>query len=163
MINSQRKPIIGVMGGGSASPRVLDHAHRLGALIAEKGWVLLNGGRNCGVMDASARGAREKGGLTVGILPDQDTRQASVYIDIPIVTGMGSARNSINVLSSDVVVACSGGSGTLSEIALALKNGKVVILLDYPKSPLLDGLSREGTLHYADTPQRAVDIISSFF
>lgn len=156
-----RKPVIGVMGGGVASRHVMEDAYFLGTLIAENGWILLNGGRNSGVMDASARGARERGGITVGILPDTDTSQVSSNIDIPILTGMGHARNSINVLSSDVVVACRGGAGTLSEIALALKSGKPVILLDYPETPMLETLSPKGFLHYADSPEKAVAIISS--
>jgi len=125
--------IVGVMGGGEGIPRqITDQAYDLGKRIAENGWVLLNGGRNLGIMEASAKGAREAGGLTVGILPDSDTNRMSQYVDIPILTGMGDARNSINVLSSDVVVIMPGGAGTLSEAALALKSGKDVILLGFP-------------------------------
>ena len=121
------------MGGGEGIPRqITDQAYDLGKRIAENGWVLLNGGRNLGIMEASAKGAREAGGLTVGILPDSDTNRMSQYVDIPILTGMGDARNSINVLSSDVVVIMPGGAGTLSEAALALKSGKDVILLGFP-------------------------------
>ena len=153
--------IIGVMGGANVAPEALSSARRLGRLIAKRGWVLLNGGRNSGVMDASARGAREMGGLTIGILPDVDRKQASEFIDIPIVTGMGQARNSINVLSSDIVVACPGGAGTLSEIALAVKAGKPVILLDYPNENVIEALGESGLLHPADSPEAAVEIIST--
>ena len=117
-----KKIIIGVMGGGRAEAQTLDAAYRLGKLIAREGWVLLNGGRAAGVMEASARGASEEGGLTIGILPDDRPGRASEYIDIPILTGIGDARNYVNVLSSDVVVACPGRAGTLSEIALALNS-----------------------------------------
>ena len=86
--------------------------------------MLLNGGRPAGIMEASARGAKESGGLTVGVLPGGSSSEASAYIDIPIVTGMGSARNNINVLSSDVIIALPGKAGTISEIALAMRNGK---------------------------------------
>lgn len=157
---NKRAIIIGVMGGSTASREVFDATRRLGGLIAENGWILLNGGRNRGVMEASAMGAREKGGLTIGILPDDHRKNASRFIDIPIVTGMGQARNSINVLSSDIVVACPGGAGTLSEIALALKGGKPVILLNYPKDIGLDAFVPSGSLHHADSPEAAVDIIS---
>ena len=68
-------------------------------------------------MEASARGAKEHGGITVGILPDRNTELASSYIDIPIITGMGDGRNFLNVMSSDVVVALPGRAGTISEIA----------------------------------------------
>ena len=104
--------IIGVMGGGENAPeQAIQDALRLGELIAMQGWVLLNGGRNVGVMEASAKGARNYGGLTVGILPGRSGQDASEYLDIRIVTGMGDARNAINVLSSDAVVACAGGPG----------------------------------------------------
>jgi uncharacterized protein (TIGR00725 family) len=156
-----RKVIIGVMGGASATPGTIDAARRLGGLIAEHGWVLLNGGRNAGVMEASARGAREKGGLTIGILPDAHRRNCSEYIDVPIVTGMGHARNSINVLSSDVVVACPGGAGTLSEIALAVKSGKPVILFKFTENPAFESFLSRDLVHHADSPQAAVDIISN--
>ena len=126
-----KKTIIGVMGGGSGSVEALQNAHRLGRLIAESGWVLLNGGRNAGIMEASAKGAKEVEGLTIGILPDKDGYRASEYIDIQIRTGANDARNYYNVLSSDVVIACKGRAGTISEIALALKNKKNVILTDF--------------------------------
>jgi uncharacterized protein (TIGR00725 family) len=150
-----RRLIVGVMGGGAVDPRTAELAYRLGQLIADAGWILLNGGRNCGVMAASARGARERGGLTVGVLPDADRRQAAPWIDVAIVTGMGSARNAINVLSSDVVVACAGGAGTLSEIALALKAGKTVILLDFDVRGAFAAQAAAGRLLLAATPEEA--------
>jgi uncharacterized protein (TIGR00725 family) len=125
-----RRTIIGIMGpGGGAGAKDLENARRLGALIARQGWVVLCGGRSVGVMDAVCKGAKEAGGLTVGVLPDDDAVGASEAVEIAIVTGMGNARNAINVLSSDVVVACGMGAGTASEIALALKANKDVILL----------------------------------
>ena len=156
----ERTIIVGVMGGGSADPEAIDVARRLGKLIAKQGWTLLNGGRNSGVMEASAKGAREMGGTTIGILPDADRRHVSRYIDIPIVTGMGQARNVINVLSSDVIIACSGGAGTLSEIALAIKSKKPVILLGYSKEINIEVSASPGLLHHADSPDSAVEIVS---
>lgn len=151
--------IIGVMGGGDATPKDLDNAYRLGCLVAQRKWCLLNGGRNAGIMDASARGAFENGGLTVGILPGTTLHTASAHILIPIRTGMGIARNCINVLSSDVVVACPGGAGTLSEIALALKSDKPVITMGFSLAGL-PGLSIDtGRLFSADTPEAAVALI----
>lgn len=144
------------MGGGSASVGHTRDAYRLGELIAEQEWILLNGGRNSGIMDASAHGARSRGGLTIGILPDANTLRASRHISIPIITGMGSARNCINVLTSDVVVACPGGAGTLSEIALALKSNKAVILLHYEKDPIFENYFRAGRLSYADSPEAVI-------
>ena len=128
--------IIGVMGPGQAPDYICETAYELGREIARSGWVLLTGGRNSGVMDAASRGAASAGGLTVGILPDADARRASEAVDIPIITGQGSARNNINVLSSHAVVACGTGLGTVSEIVLALKLGRPVILLEFTRETL---------------------------
>lgn len=126
-----RKIIIGVMGpGADATLSDLASAYELGKLIAQEGWVLLTGGRNVGVMDAASRGAHEANGLTIGILPNANTTHLSEAVDIAIITDMGNARNNINVLSSDVVIACGMGAGTASEIALAIKGNKKVILLN---------------------------------
>lgn len=153
------RTIIGVMGGGESAPEsAVRDAYRLGELIAGAGWVLLCGGRGAGVMDAVARGAQSQGGLTIGVLPGKDTRGASAHLDIRIVTGMGSARNVINVLSSDVVIACGGGAGTLSEVALALKHARPVILLNFDPGGLLGEYRERGLLHDAATPEEAVQI-----
>ncbi|WP_421655126.1 TIGR00725 family protein [Leptothermofonsia sp. ETS-13] len=125
------KTIIGVMGPGEgATVQETQAAYQLGKHIALAGWILLTGGRNSGVMDAANQGAKSVNGLTVGILPASDRQHLSKAVDIPILTGMGSARNNINVLSSDVIIACGMGAGTASEVALALKAGKPVILLN---------------------------------
>jgi uncharacterized protein (TIGR00725 family) len=151
------KIIIGVMGGGDgASERAVRDAYRLGELIAEQGWALLSGGRNVGVMDASAAGARSKGGLTIGILPGKDTSRASAHLDICILTGLGDARNVVNVLSSDVLIACAGRGGTISEIALALKNGRPVIVLNFDVGDLFASYGER--LRRASTPEEAVEM-----
>ncbi|GBF80478.1 TIGR00725 family protein [Aphanothece sacrum] len=125
-----KKRIIGVMGPGELGTDTdIKNAYELGKLIAQEGWILLTGGRNVGVMDAASKGAKEFGGLTIGILPNNNTKNISEFIDIAIVTDLGNARNNINVLSSDVIIACGMGLGTASEIALALKNNTPVILL----------------------------------
>jgi uncharacterized protein (TIGR00725 family) len=127
-----RQNVIGVMGAGdNARPEDIETASALGEAIAQAGWVLLSGGRNSGIMDAVNRGAKSAGGLTIGVIPGGDRKSMSDAVDVGIVTGMGSARNYINVLSSDVVIACGfGGAGTASEIALALKSKRPVILLN---------------------------------
>lgn len=126
-----RKIIVGVMGpGNKATPTDLQNAYELGKLIAQQGWVLLTGGRNVGVMEAASRGAKAAHGLTIGILPTTDPDVISEAVDIAIITDLGNARNNINVLSSNVVIACGMGAGTASEIALALKSNKKVILLN---------------------------------
>ena len=122
--------IVGVMGKGNlATSREIDQAYELGRLIGENGWILLTGGRNVGVMNAASEGAKSAGGLTIGILPGKDKTGVSQAVDIAIVTDVGNGRNNINVLSSDAIIACGIGAGTLSEIALALKNNRQVILL----------------------------------
>ena len=148
----KRPLIIGVMGGGNVDAEVADSPYELGALITREGWILLNGGRNAGVMAASARGARENGGLTIGILPDHDTSQMAPDIQIPICTGMGSARNTINLLSCDMVVACPGGAGTTSEIAIALKHAKRVICMGFDPGRLFAAYLQSGQPHYCATP-----------
>ena len=155
----KRSLIIGVMGGGTATVEDAAAAYDLGRLIAKQGWVLLNGGRNSGIMEASARGASEHGGITVGILPDADHRRVSEYIAIPVVTGMGSARNSINILSSDVVVACPGGPGTLSETALALKYNKPLILFNFKAGNKLAVSGRSEQVQSARTAKQVIEII----
>jgi uncharacterized protein (TIGR00725 family) len=159
---TQPRPIIiGVMGGGSVGETERLSAYHLGKLIAENGWVLLNGGRDTGIMDASAKGAKAGGGMTVGILPDSDLQETSSHIDIPILTGMGSARNCINVLSSNIVVACPGGFGTLSEIALAMKYGKPVILLNFKAGEVLDPFMKSGQLFFHKTPEGVITRIKN--
>lgn len=153
-----RKPVVGVMGGSKAAPEVAAMAERLGRLIAERGWILLNGGRNCGVMAASARGAKQAGGTVIGILPDTTSTKASPDLDVAVLTGMGDGRNLINVMSSGVVIACPGALGTLSEIVLALKHDKRVILLGSDDiGPELEKQHRSGQLTTADTPEEAVE------
>ena len=153
--------MIGVMGPGAGASETDRHnAYELGKLIAQEGWVLLTGGRNTGVMDAANLGAKAANGLTVGILPTDSDRNISSAVDIAIITDMGSARNNINVLSSDVVIACGMGTGTASEVALALKgNKKVVLLNDNQESQLFfKGLAAEN-LFIAKTPSDAVEIV----
>ena len=126
----ERKIIVGVMGPSEkATAKDNQNAFELGKCIAKQGWVLLTGGRDSGVMNSACKGAKLENGLTIGILPDEDHMGVSEYVDVPILTGMGSARNNINVLTSDVIVVCGMGAGTLSEIALAIKAEKSVILL----------------------------------
>jgi hypothetical protein len=103
-------------------------AEEVGREIARKGAVLVCGGLG-GVMTEAARGAKEIGGITLGILPGPRTSDANEFIDFPIATNMGLGRNSIIVHTADVLIAIGGGYGTLSEIALALKIGKGVVAL----------------------------------
>jgi uncharacterized protein (TIGR00725 family) len=153
--------IVGVMGPAKAKKKDLDNARILGELIARRGWVVLTGGRNVGVMDAACEGARRVGGsLTIGILPTAKDK-VSRHVDVPIITEMGSGRNNINVLTSHVVVACGlTGSGTVSEVALAVKAGKPVILVD--ASPADVAFFRKlgkRLVAAADSPEEAIELV----
>jgi uncharacterized protein (TIGR00725 family) len=116
---SARPLRITVVGGGSCDAKTAAAAERVGEEIARRGGVLICGGLG-GVMEAAARGARRAGGLTVGILPGDRAEDANAHIVIPIATGLGEARNVVNVRAADAVVAVAGRYGTQSEIALAL-------------------------------------------
>ena len=151
------RTVIGVMGSGEdGDAALLGLARDLGAAIAAEGWVLLNGGRDRGVMDASAAGASAAAGLVVGVLPDADTLGASRHLDIAIRTGLGDARNAVNVLSSDVVIALSGGAGTLSEVALALKAGRPVIALAFDVGSGFAEWADDGRLRHASSVAEAI-------
>jgi uncharacterized protein (TIGR00725 family) len=154
-----RRIVIGVMGPGpTATSQDKEFAFVLGKLIAQEGWVLLSGAGNLGVMDAVNRGAKSAGGTTIGITFFDHNQETSESVDIAIVTGMGSARNNINVLSSDVVIACGLGTGTASEVCLALKAAKPVVLLS--QSQVSKDFFRNlggNRVSIADTPQQAVE------
>jgi uncharacterized protein (TIGR00725 family) len=122
--------VIGVMGPAACDPATAELARAVGRGIAERGAVLLCGGRG-GVMEAAAQGARGAGGLTIGVMPGEDARQSTpnAFIEVALFTGLGEARNWVNVCASDAIIAIGGGFGTLSEIALALKAKRPVVLV----------------------------------
>ncbi len=140
---------VGVIGSGDCYEDVCKIAERVGELLAERKCVIINGGLY-GVMEAVSRGAKKKGGFVVGIVPGKNKEEANRYCDVVIATNMGHARNMIIVHSSDVLIAVGGGYGTISEMAIALKEGKRVVGI---KTPIkLPGLIE------AKTPEEAVDI-----
>jgi len=119
-------PLVAVVGGGMCSSEEEALAEAVGRGLAEAGATLICGGLG-GVMAAACRGARSAGGLTIGVLPGYSATDANPYVDVPIVTGMGEARNVIIVRTAVAVIAVGGEFGTLSEIAFALKLGRPVI------------------------------------
>jgi len=123
------RTIVGVIGSSIASGKFYDDAQTIGRLVAARDAIVLTGGMG-GVMEAASKGAKEAGGMTVGVLPSYDVRDGNPYIDIPIVTGLNHARNVIVARSSHVIIAVGGEYGTLSEIAFALKLGMKVVGLD---------------------------------
>jgi uncharacterized protein (TIGR00725 family) len=128
-------------------------AEEVGAAVAAAGCGLVCGGLG-GVMEAACRGARSRGGLTVGILPGLDREQANGWVLVALPTGLGEARNALVVRAADALVAVGGGWGTLSEIALALKAGLPVIGID-TWEPLLHGEAPEGIVAVGE-PAEAV-------
>lgn len=140
---------IGVIGASRCSEQVAKISEQVGQEIARRGAILVCGGL-AGVMEAAAKGAKSQGGTTIGILPGDDPKQANPYIDIPIVTGIGFARNIIVVKTSDVVIAVDGSYGTLSEIAYCLNLGVPLV-----------GLSTwevDDSIVQAHDPREAVDL-----
>ena len=117
---------IAVVGPGEASAAELELAEAAGAAVAEAEAGLVCGGLG-GVMEAACRGARSRGGLTLGLLPGLDREAANGWVIVAVPTGLGEARNALVVRAADAVVAIGGGWGTLSEIALALKTGVPVV------------------------------------
>jgi len=126
-MNELKKKIrIGIIGGSKPDKSSYQLALQAGRLIGEKGGILVCGGLG-GIMEASARGAKQAGGLTVGILPGNYLSEANPYIDFPVATGIGYARNSLVAMNADVLIAIDGRYGTLTEIAYGNIYGKKVI------------------------------------
>lgn len=162
--------LIAVIGSSSANKRVLDAAFEIGVEIIKAGFSLICGGLS-GVMEAACKGAfseaGECSGRIIGILPGYDKGDANPYVDIAIATGIGYARNCIIASSADALIAVSGGSGTLSEIALAWQYGKPIIVLEGMPgftANLVDHAldnRRDDRIIGVKTPKDAITIIKS--
>ncbi|HSG82634.1 MAG TPA: TIGR00725 family protein [Gemmatimonadota bacterium] len=141
---------IGVIGGGSCDAETAGVARQVGELIAAAGAVLVCGGRG-GVMQAAAEGARDAGGLTVGILPGEDPAAANPGIVVAIPTGLGDARNAVVVNASHAVIAIGGAWGTLSEAAFCIKKGVPLIRLrsDLPDLPVPTAAAPQEAVEWA--------------
>jgi len=146
---------ITVIGESHTTKESYRTAEKVGELVAKAGAILICGGKE-GVMEAAAKGAKRKKGLTVGILPGSTREEANKHIDIPIVTGLGYARNKIVVKSGQVIIAVGGGYGTLSEIGFALGYGIPVIGINTWQ------LVRKGRIEpsiiYTNGPEEAVSL-----
>jgi uncharacterized protein (TIGR00725 family) len=155
--------VIGVMGAGEdASREELALAEELGGRIASEGWALLTGGRDAGVMRAASRGAKQvAGSLVIGVLPSAG-EGVCPDVDVAIFTGLGHARNAVNVLSSQVVVAIRvTGAGTASEAALALKSGRPLVLLAPSAEAAAFFRSLGGTVFVAERADEVCEIVKS--
>jgi uncharacterized protein (TIGR00725 family) len=130
----------------------MEAARTVGGLLAERGFVVVCGGLG-GVMTAVCQGAKEAGGTTIGILPGETADAANPFVDVPIVTGLGIARNVLVVRNGEAVVAVAGAAGTLSEIGIALKLGRPVVALGHYAA--LPGVVP------AETPEQAVALVAA--
>ena len=149
---NNKSKIIGVIGGNVCTPEIEKTAEEVGRLIARRGGIIICGGLG-GVMEAAAKGAKEAGGTTIGVLPGANPDDANKYIDIPIPTGIGRARNIIIVNASQAVIAIDGKYGTLSEIAFCLQSGVPVVSLF--------SWNIDKSIITADNPEQAVNIAFS--
>lgn len=147
--------LIGVIGGQRPDEEFLALAEEVGRLIAQRGSAVICGGLS-GVMEAACKGAKEAGGLTVGVIPTIDKADANPYVDVVIATGLGTARNVVIVRSADAIIAIDGSFGTLSEISHAFEQGKKVVSLG---SWDMRKMEIPGDLFYvAESPAEAVEI-----
>jgi uncharacterized protein (TIGR00725 family) len=150
-----RKICISVIGSGNSdgtlSPQIAKIANDVGREIAKRGAVLICGGLG-GVMTEAAKGAKEEGGLTIGIIPGDDPDSANPFIDISLPTGLGFARNVLVAYSGDVIIAVSGRLGTLSEISYAVIKKKPVIgIHTWDLEQLFDGMCSDDKKFYSDS------------
>lgn len=145
---------VAVLGPGSHDPVAEELAERVGRLLAERGAVLVTGGLG-GAMEAASRGAKQAGGMTVGILPDDTRQSANRYLDVAVPTGLGEMRNAVVVRASDGAIAIRGAYGTLSEIGLSLRIGRPVVGIDTWMLNSPDGSSDH--FHHAKGPEEAVN------
>lgn len=148
---TQHRSYVGVIGPGRASAEQEELAAHVGRLLALDGAVVVTGGLG-GVMDAAARGCTGAGGLSLALLPGADRAAAGAHHTLSVPTGLGELRNGLLVRSSDAVVAVGSSWGTLSEVALAVRTGVPVVLLDWGSS--VDSLPTDPGLR---PPRRAAD------
>jgi uncharacterized protein (TIGR00725 family) len=132
---------VAVIGSGAGAEEC---AEEVGRLLAGQGCVLVCGGRG-EVMAAAARGAKQAGGTTIGILPGETPADANEWIDYAVATGVGHARNLAVVASADAVIAVGGRWGTLAEIGFARVLDRPVIVLEPGWDVSGDGIERAAT------------------
>jgi len=128
------RKIVAIIGPSEPSAKEYEMAYSVGKFLASKGFVVATGGKS-GIMEGALKGAKEAGGLTIGILPEGDLSYANKFVDIPITTGIGEVRNFVLVNSGYFVVSIGISEGTLIELAYALKVGKTVFSYNLPELP----------------------------
>ena len=147
---------VSVIGGQEAQGEALRTAFEVGRELGRRGHVLICGGRG-GVMREACRGAKESGGLTIGILPGEDTSDANEFVDVPLPSGVGFARNVMVARAGEGVIAIGGNYGTLSELAFALISGRPIVGLETWE--LRDAMGQEPPIERFTDAAAAVDAI----
>jgi hypothetical protein len=155
-VNLRNKKVISVCCAGEPSKREADLAREVGHEIASRGAILVCGGLG-GSMGAACRGAKEAGGITIGIIPTYEKETANKWVDIIIPTGLGHARNNLVVVAGDGVIGVGGNWGTLSELAIAKKMGKPVVVLEGWEVSMAGDSSE--CFARASTPKEAVEMV----
>jgi uncharacterized protein (TIGR00725 family) len=154
-MSDNRPQIVAVIGAANCTAGQSAAAEEVGRLLAERGVILVCGGRG-GVMEAACRGAQQAGGFTIGLMPGFDPNEGNAYLTVALPTGLGHARNALVVQAGRSVIAIGGGYGTLSEIGVALKSGRKVIGLETWQATTSEG--QTATILPAKTPKEAVEL-----
>ena len=167
---TQRQPLrpkyIAIVGPGERATEAADaDALIVGRAVAERGWILLCGGRSAGVMAAAARGATEAGGVSIGILPGTDRAGAAPQLTVSLPTGLGESRNAVLVTAADAVIACGMNPGTASEVSLALRAQKPVVLVRPAAAAraFFMAIAAPGVLHTVKAPEDALSWLEREF
>ncbi|WP_435332636.1 Rossmann fold nucleotide-binding protein [Haloarchaeobius sp. TZWWS8] len=142
---------VSVIGGSSVPDEVYDRTEEIGYQLGRRGHTVVCGGLT-GVMRAICEGVNNGGGTTIGILPGENYNGANAFVDVPIATGMGHARNALVVMNGEVVVAIDGGPGTLSEIGFAQVFGKPLVGVGTHDVPGIETV---------DTPEEVVEFVEA--
>ena len=147
-------------------------SYKMGYLVAVEGWLLICGGRD-GVMEHASKGAKEAGGVTVGILPSQSMDEANEYVDVPITTGLGMGmRSELMIQTVDAIVMIGGKNGTLKELSAAYMNCKSIVIIrgtgefaDSIQNILYEGkyldTRKNVEIYFADSPEEAIPMLKS--
>ena len=153
-----KKRFVAIIGGSQCTAQEAKLAKEVGRELAKRGAILLCGGLGR-IMEAACKGASLEGGVTIGILPGGNRQAANPFVQIPIVTNLGEARNVVIVKSAEAVIAIGGGYGTLSEIGHALRNGLPIVGLNTWRLSRND--QPNTSIIYVQNPIEAVDMALS--
>jgi uncharacterized protein (TIGR00725 family) len=167
------KIIIGIIGMDDHGPEepitdaATEAAETVGRLVAERGGILVSGGRG-GIMEAVSRGASQAGGIVVGLMPSLSKSEANEYVTIPLATGLGEMRNHLTIRASDALIMISGSTGTLMEATISYHRKPLIVLegtggwSDRLRGTLYNGrhfdLRGNAEILYASSPEKAVDL-----